>query len=96
MPAIGWLFVGIVLGGIILGSLIQKYRYRNWTLIYTAFGQENYFKVISKLNSGGLKFKVKIPVQSLGARERPIVDNTQYDIYVKNEEAHRAGAALRQ
>lgn len=95
MPAIGWLFVAIVLGGIIIGSLIHRYRYRNMKLIYTAFGQENYFKVISKLKSGGLKFKVRIPMQSLGARERTVVDNTQYDIYVKKEEVHRAGAALR-
>ncbi|MFG6494631.1 hypothetical protein P8610_04685 [Fictibacillus sp. UD] len=95
MPTIGWLFVAIVLGGIIIGSLIQRYRYRNLKLIYTAFGQENYFKVISKLNSGGVKYKVRIPMQGLGARERPIVDNTQYDIYVKKEVAHRAGDALR-
>ncbi|KZE69263.1 hypothetical protein AWM68_03065 [Fictibacillus phosphorivorans] len=95
MPTIGWLFVAIVLGGIIIGSLIQRYRYRKLKLIYTAFGQENYFNIISKLNSADVPYKVKVPMQGMGARERSIVDNTQYDIFVKKEEAHRAGDALR-
>lgn len=95
MPTIGWLFVTIVLGGIIIGSLIQRYRYRKFKLIYTAFGQENYFNILSKLNSAGVPYKVKVPMQGMGARERPIVDNTQYDIFVKKEEEHRAGDALR-
>ena len=94
MPGIIWLFVAIVLGGIIIGSLIQKYRDRNMKLIYTAFGQENYFKVIAKLKRDGVKYKVRIPLQNFGDSERSFNDNTQYDIYVKNEEAHRAGNAL--
>lgn len=94
MPGVVWLFVVIVLGGIIIGSLIQKYRDRNMKLIYTAFGQENYFKVISKLNNDGVKYKVRVPGQNFGVSERSIIDNTQYDIYVKKEEVHRAGNAL--
>ncbi|WP_276516608.1 hypothetical protein [Fictibacillus nanhaiensis] len=40
-----------------------------------------------------MKFKVKIPHQMF--RDRSFNDNTQYDIYVKNEELHRAAAAMR-
>lgn len=59
MPVFGWLFVIIVLGGIIIGSLIHKYRYRNMNLIYTAFGQENYFNIISKLKADGVTIQGK-------------------------------------
>ncbi|MFD1356987.1 hypothetical protein ACFQ4X_03675 [Fictibacillus halophilus] len=88
MPGIGWAYLIIVLGGIIIGSFIKMYLNRNWKLYYTAFGQENYFKVVSQLQSDGIKYKVKVPLQF--DRERSFNDNTQYDIYVKKDEVHRA------
>jgi hypothetical protein len=87
LPGIGWTYLIIVLGGIIIASFIKMYLNRNWKLFYTAFGQENYFKVVSQLQSDGVKYKVKIPLQF--NRERSFNDNTQYDIYVKKEEVHR-------
>ncbi|MED1864436.1 hypothetical protein P4V41_13300 [Fictibacillus nanhaiensis] len=95
MPVFGWLFVLIVFCGIIIGSLVHKYRYRNMNLIYTAFGQENYFNVISKLNADGVPYKVRIPGQAFGDRERYVIDNTQYDIYVKKVDLRIAADALR-
>ncbi|MFC0237279.1 MULTISPECIES: hypothetical protein [Fictibacillus] len=95
MPVFGWVFLLIVLGGIIVGSLVQKHRYRNMNLIYTAFGQENYFNVTAKLKADGVPYKVRIPGQAFGDRERSIIDNTQYDIYVKKADAHLAADALR-
>jgi hypothetical protein len=92
MPSIGWLFVSIVLGGIIIGTFIHKYRYRNWTLIYTAFGHESFFNIVSKLKAGDVKYKVKTPIQNFGVRYYN--DNTQYDIYVKKEDAHLAANAM--
>lgn len=95
MPVFGWVFLVIVLGGIIVGSFVHKYRYRNMNLIYTAFGQENYFNFIAKLKADGVAYKVRIPGQAFGDRERPVIDNTQYDIYVKKADAHLASDALR-
>lgn len=62
-------------------------------LIYTAFGQENYFNVIAKLKADGVAYKVRIPGQAFGDRERPVIDNTQH--YVKKADAHLAADALR-
>ncbi|MBN3555563.1 hypothetical protein JYA63_14900 [Fictibacillus nanhaiensis] len=95
MPVFGWVFLLIVLGGIIVGSFVHKYRYRNMKLIYTSFGQENYFHVIAKLGADGVTYKVRIPGQAFGDRERPVMDNTQYDIYVKKADVHLAAKALR-
>ncbi|ANX11752.1 hypothetical protein ABE41_007000 [Fictibacillus arsenicus] len=67
---------------------MKLYLNQNWKLYYTAFGQENYFKVVSQLQSDGIKYKVKVPLQF--DRERSFNDNTQYDIYVKKDEVHRA------
>ncbi|MFE1245049.1 hypothetical protein ACFW35_13030 [Fictibacillus sp. NPDC058756] len=85
---IGWVYPVIVIGIIIIVSFIKLYLNLNWKLYYTAFGQENYFKVVSQLQSDGIKYKVKVPLQF--DRERSFNDNTQYDIYVKKDEVHRA------
>jgi hypothetical protein len=88
MPGIGWAYLIIVLGGIIIGSFIKMYLNRKWKLFYTAFGQENYFKVVSELKANGVNYKVEIP--SRLNLYRSFNDNTQYDIYVKKDEVHRA------
>jgi protein associated with RNAse G/E len=88
MPGIGWLYLIVVLGGIIIGSFIKMYVNRKWKLFYTAFGQENYFKIVSKLKANGVNYKVEIP--SRFNFNRSFNDNTQYDIYVKKEDVYRA------
>jgi hypothetical protein len=92
MPGIGWAYLIIVLGGIIIGSFIKMYLNRKWKLFYTAFGQENYFKVVSELKANGVNYKVEIP--SRLNYYRSFNDNTQYDIYVKKEDAHLAANAM--
>lgn len=88
MLGIGWVYPILLAGIIIVVFFLKMYLNRNWKLYYTAFGQENYFKAVSQLQADGVKYKVKIPLQF--DRERSFNDNTQYDIYVKKDEVHRA------
>lgn len=77
-----WLF--LIIG---LISLVQIFLDRKWKLIYTAYGYEDYYKIISKLKSNGVKYKTKLPMNLRSIRFK---DNTQYDIYVKKEMEHIA------
>ena len=61
-----------------------------WRLIYTAFGNDQYFTVIAKLQSAGIKYKVVMPFSGMDTRNIRVLDNTQYDIYVKKEDEHKA------
>lgn len=80
------IFIGITLGRILY--------YRNWTLIYSAFGNEEYFFIIAKLKAEGIKYRTSIPNRGFGDRLNRFKDATQYDIYVKKEEEHIAINAL--
>jgi hypothetical protein len=73
-------------------SLLRYYLNRKWLLIYTAFGYENYFKEIAKLQNAGVKYKSKTPYNIRG--EAGLKDITQYNIYVKKEDEHLAHQAL--
>jgi hypothetical protein len=74
-------------------TLIPYLSNRKWTLLYTAFGSENYFGVIGKLKTAGINYKSKTPINFRGSESR-FLGNTQYDIYVKREEEHLANEAL--
>ncbi|MEH7084567.1 hypothetical protein V7139_17770 [Neobacillus drentensis] len=74
-------------------SFLKFYFNRKWKLFYTAFGSDNYFMVVAKLNAAGVKFKTNTLV-NLRSDAR-FKDFTQYDIFVKEEDEHRAQAALR-
>jgi hypothetical protein len=76
----------------LLISLLQLFFNRKWLLFYTAFGHDNYFMIIAKLNAAGVKYKTKSPVSTRG--DARFNDQTQYDIFVKKEEEHMAHAAL--
>ncbi len=70
--------------------LFSKYRH----LVYTAFGNEQYFKVVGKLKQGGVQYRTDIKrnpntYQTIGHN-----DNAQYDIYVKEEDKHKAQEAI--
>ncbi|MBT2725712.1 hypothetical protein J7E63_02015 [Bacillus sp. ISL-75] len=73
-------------------SLLQLYINRKWQLVYTAFGHDQYFMIIAKLNAAGVKYKIKTPVNF--HNDGGFKDQTQYDIFVKKDEEHRAHAAL--
>jgi hypothetical protein len=76
----------------LLFSLLQLYFNRKWQLVYTAFGHDQYFLIIAKLNAAGVKYKIKSPVNF--RNDAGFKDQTQYDIFVKKDEEHRAHAAL--
>lgn len=79
--------IAIILALIVFLSLKMVFN-RNWKLVYTAFGHDDYFRVIGKLKQGGVLYKTKSPVNL----EEPsrFKDMTQYDIYVKKEDEHIA------
>ncbi|RJS62568.1 hypothetical protein CJ483_12595 [Bacillus sp. PK3_68] len=66
---------------------------RKWKLVRTVHGHESYYMVVGKLKSNGVSYKTKTPI-NFG--HRSFSDNTQYDIYVKKEEEHKAITALRE
>lgn len=76
----------------LLISLLQLYFNRKWLLFYTAFGYDQYFMIIAKLNAAGVKYKTKSTVSTRS--DARFKDQTQYDIFVKKEEEHKAHAAL--
>lgn len=83
----------IILAAIfLLYSVLKLYSNRKWTLFYTAFGHENYYKIVAKLNNAGVKYKTSTPVNFRG--DAGFKDQTQYDIFVKKEEEHIAHSAL--
>jgi hypothetical protein len=84
----------VLLSFFIILGIIRSLRNRHWSLIWTAFGYEAYFKVMAKLKSEGITCKVETPDRGLSNRTDRFKDNTQYDIYVKKEEEHKAIAAL--
>jgi hypothetical protein len=86
-----YIVIAVILS-LVLHATIQLVSNRNWKLLYTAFGSENYFKVIGKLKSAGIKHKTKSRV-NLG-HENNFKDFTQYDIYVKKEDEHKTQTAL--
>lgn len=70
--------------------LFSKYKH----LVYTAFGNEKYFKVAGKLKESGVAYQTNIKrnpntYQTIGHN-----DNAQYDIYVKEIDKHRAQQAI--
>ena len=74
-------------------SFLKFYLNRKWRLIYTAFGSDNYFRVVGKLNAAGIKYKTNTPVNLRD--DIRFKDFTQYDILVREEDELRAQAALR-
>jgi len=67
------------------------------TLIHTAFGNEKYLKIASKLAAAGIDYKTKsinhnhfTGGHSISAMDKSI----QYDIYVKKEDEYKAYQAI--
>jgi hypothetical protein len=78
----------------VLSSLIKHLLNRNWTLVYTAFGNENYLKIAAKLQEDGVPYKTETPADFRTPRNG-FNDQTQYDIYVKKTDEHKSAHALR-
>jgi hypothetical protein len=73
----------------LLTSLFSKYK----CLIYTSFGSEDYFRVVNKLTSHGVQFRTRT-FNYHSSQHFGRVDHTQYDIYVRPEDEHKAQQAI--
>ncbi|MFZ3579731.1 hypothetical protein [Virgibacillus sp. DJP39] len=66
--------------------LFSKYK----NLVYTAFGNEKYFKIAGKLKEDGVPYQTVIVRNPNVNQTIGHSDNTQYDIYVKEGDKHKA------
>ncbi|HEY9577810.1 MAG TPA: hypothetical protein VIR64_09065 [Pseudobacillus sp.] len=78
---------------LIVAFALNFIRNRKWKLLRTVHGHESYYAVVGKLRNHGVPYKIRTPITFGG---RSFHDNTQYDIYVKEEDEHMAVAALRE
>lgn len=63
-------------------------------LIYTAFGNEEYFRIVGRLKSFGVKYSTKTNIDFTRSRNITTSRFTQYDIYVREEDEHKAIEAI--
>ncbi|WP_456277844.1 hypothetical protein [Bacillus sp. AK128] len=80
----------VIASVLLLYACLSMYLNRKWVLYSTTFGYENYFKLVSRLQQSGIRYKTKTPLGT--QRHRDLLgnrDNTQYDIYVKKEDEGR-------
>jgi len=65
-------------------------------LVYTSFGTEDYSRAIGKLQNAGISYRTRF-ISNSSSRQNHYVGrstNTQYDIFVKKEDEHRALGAI--
>lgn len=74
-----------------LETLFSRYK----CLVSTTFGSDEYFRISGKLRAGGVPFRTRTYNNSYHSHQFfGRIDNTQYDIYVKYEDEHRAQQAI--
>lgn len=88
-----WIMLGIMAAFLIISSLVNYFLYRDWVLIYTALDNQQYFDVVSKLNSNGVNYRVKTVVNQR-TTEMFLYHSGQYDIYVKKQDEQLARKAF--
>lgn len=59
-------------------------------LVYSAFGEEDYFRIAGKLRNHGVKFETHIPNTARLSKNNFHFETRQYYIYVKEEDEHNA------
>lgn len=64
-------------------------------MIYTAFGNETYFKITGKLETSGIPYKSITPLSGFKAQSTSFKDMTQYDIYVRKDDEHLAREVIK-
>lgn len=85
-------------------GLIRMLFFKKKHLVYTAFGQDSYFQAANRLSAAGINYdaKLKMTAQTYGSSTHmadqfvrgAIVDNTEYDFFVRKEDKYRAEQAL--
>jgi flagellar biosynthesis/type III secretory pathway M-ring protein FliF/YscJ len=77
-------------------ELIRYASNRNWKLIYSTYGYDEYFRIITILKSEGIKYKLDSANSMVGdSRMDRFKDSTRYDILVKKEDEFKSIQALR-
>ncbi|MFH0066272.1 hypothetical protein [Peribacillus sp. NPDC056705] len=89
-----YIMIGILVFVIACAVTAKLISYKYWTCIYTAFGNENYFKVVAKLEREGIRFKTKTPMNLGSDNFQDRHENTQYDVFVKKEQESIAQRAV--
>ncbi|WCN38635.1 hypothetical protein [Aneurinibacillus uraniidurans] len=88
----------VVLGFIFILVMVRSFKSRkNRCLVYTALNHDDYFKIVARLKSAGISYAVKTPSNSgypTPSGYSTSHDYTQYDIYVKKENQHKAQQAI--
>lgn len=69
-------------------------RFFKFTLLYTAVGYDDYFRIVDKLIKYGIKYKTKTNIAV--SRSRSFVNNDKrlYHFYVKKEDERKAIEAI--
>lgn len=78
----------------LINSLIWFLFSRHRCLIYTAFGHEQYAKIVGKLQTHGVPYRTRMWFTNSSNSSWEFVDYTQYDIYVKKEDEYKAQQAI--
>ncbi len=89
-----YIMIGILVFVIACAVTAKLISYKYWTCIYTAFGNDDYFKVVAKLEREGIRFKTKTPMNLGSDNFQNRHENTQYDVFVKKEQEHIAQMAV--
>lgn len=89
-----YIIIGILVFLLACAVTAKLISYKYWTCIYTAFGTDNYFKVVAKLESEGIQFKTKTPMNLGSESFQNRHETTQYDVFVKKEQEHIGQRAL--
>lgn len=63
-------------------------------LIYSAFGNEDYFRIVARLKEQGVKYSVKSNIDLSHRRNMVNSRYAQYDFYVKEEDENKAIEAI--
>ncbi|PAK39096.1 hypothetical protein CHI08_19285 [Peribacillus simplex] len=85
-----YIMIGILVFMIACAVIPKLISYKYWTCIYTAFGNENYYKAVAKLEREGIPFKTKTPMNLGSERIQNRHEATQFDVFVKKEQEHIA------
>ncbi|MGG4267905.1 hypothetical protein [Peribacillus simplex] len=85
LRSVKYIIFGILIFAIGCVVTVKLISYKYWTCIYTAFGSDNYFKVIAKLENEGIPFKTKTPMNLDSKDFQNRHKTTQYDVFVKKE-----------
>ncbi|GAA1369436.1 hypothetical protein ABWK46_07820 [Peribacillus frigoritolerans] len=89
-----YIMIGILVLVIACIVIAKLNSYKYWTCIYTAFGNENYYKAVAKLEREGIPFKTKTPMNLGTENFQNRHETTQYDVFVKKEQEHIAQRAI--